>query len=150
MPYLWPPRAAVSFVSGFPAGVIERMRPDDVLAWIAQAPAGQAAERAALIARLTDKRSIADESLAGRIIAKYGHHPVVDQAFFSHHVSGGGWGPISRRWQHMVPELDEIAAHASRPGLRRWARQTAGTLRTMANEERQHEEEKELLVRSGA
>ncbi len=150
LPYLWPPRAAVSFVSGFPAGVIERMRPDDVLAWIARAPAGQAAERAALLARLTDKRSIPDESLAGRIIAKYGHHPVVDQAFFSHHVSGGGWGPISRRWQDMAQELDEIAAHASRPGLRRWARRTAGTLRKMANQERQREEEEELLVRSGA
>ncbi len=150
LPYLWPPRAAASFVSGFPAGVIERMPPDDVLAWIAQAPAGQAAERAALLARLTDKRSIPDESLAGRIIAKYGHHPVVDQAFFSHHVSGGGWGPISRRWQAMAQELDEIAAHGSRPGLRRWARRTAGTLRKMANQERQREEEEELLVRSGA
>ena len=150
LPYLWPQRAAVWFVSGFPAGVIERMRPDDVLAWIAQTPAGQAAERAALLSRLTDKRSIADESLAGRIIAKYGHHPVVDQAFFSHHVSGGGLGPVSRRWQDTAQELDEIAAHASRPGLRRWARKTAENLRTMANEERQHEEEKELLVRSGA
>lgn len=132
-PYLWPPRAAVWFVSGFPAGVIERMPQDDVLAWIAQAPAGQAAERAALLARLTDKRSIADESLAGRIIAKYGHHPVVDQAFFSHHVSGGGWGRISGRWQDMAQELDEIAAHASRSGLRRWAQRAAGTLRKMAN-----------------
>ena len=150
LPYLWPPREAVWFVSGFPAGVIERMPPDDVLEWIAQAPAGQAAERAALLARLTDKRWIPDESLAGRIIAKYGHHPVVDQAFFSHHVSGGGWGPISRRWQAMAQELDEIAAHASRPGLRLWARRTAGTLRKMANQERQREEEEELLVRSGA
>jgi hypothetical protein len=150
IPYLSPAREAMWFVSGFPAGVIERVPTDDVLAWIAVAPRPHAAQRAALLARLTPRRALADESLAGRIIAGYGRHRTVAQAFFSHHVSGVGYGPASRGWQDMAQELDQIAAHTNLSRLGRWAHQSAETLREMAVREREYEEEEELLVRSGA
>ena len=148
--YLWPPRKAVWFVTGFPAGLIECVPRDEVLAWIAAAPAAQAPERAALLGRLTDKRALSDQSLGGRIIDAYGDKTVVAQAFFSHQVSGGGWGPISDRWENLAQELDHVAADTNLPGLRRWAQRSAGTLRDMVRQERQEEEEQELLVRSRA
>ena len=141
-PYLWPPRAAVWFVSGFPAGVVERMPPDEVLTWIAQAPA----DRAALLARLTDKQALTDKSLAGRIIAEHGHRRVVDEAFFSHYVSGGGWGPISSRWENLAQELDHVATDTNLPELRRWAQRSAGVLRDLVRQERQEEEERAFLI----
>ena len=150
IPYLWPAREAVWFVSGFPAGVIECMPTDDVLAWIAATPRAHATQRAALLARLTDRRALTDESLAGRIIAGYGSHRMVAKAFFSHHVSGVGYGPASRGWQDMAQELDQIATHTNLSGLGRWAHQSAETLRERAMQVREHEEEEELLVRSGA
>ncbi len=150
IPYLWPQQEAARFVIGFPAGVIERMPADEVLVWVAAVPVRQAAQRAALLARLTDRITLTDESLAGRIIAAYGHHRAVDEAFFGHHVSGGGWGPVSSGWENAAQELDQVATHTRLSGLHRWAQQTAETLRKMANQERQREEEEELLVRSGA
>ena len=148
--YLWPPREAVWFVTGFPAGLIEWVPRDEVLAWIAAAPAAQAPERAALLARLTNERALSDQSLAGRIIAAYGDKRVVAEAFFSHQVSGGGWEPISSHWENLAQELDHVAADTNLPGLRRWAQRSAETLRDMVRQERQEEEERELLVRSGA
>ena len=149
-PYLWPPREAVWFVSGFPAGVIGRMPADDVLAWIGATPAKQQRQRAALLARLTDKSPLTDDSLAARIIAAYGDKTTVADAFFSYQASGGGLGPVSDRWENVAQDLDHVAADTNLPGLRRWAQRSAGTLRDMANLERQEEEERELLVRSGA
>ena len=150
IPYLWPPREAVWFVSGFPAGVVGRMPADDVLAWIGAVPARQRPQRAALLARVTDKSPLTDDSLAARIIAVYGDKEMVAEAFFSYQASGGGLGPISDRWENVAQELDHVAAQTNLPGLLRWAQRSAGTLRDMANLERQEEEERELLVRSGA
>jgi len=150
IPYLWPPREAAWFVSGFPAGVIGRMPADDVLAWVGAVPARQRPRRAALLARMTDQSPLTDDSLAARIIAAYGDKTLVAEAFFSYQASGGGVGPISDRWENVAQELDHVAAHTNLPVLGRWAQRSAGTLRDMAYLERQEEEERELLVRSGA
>ncbi len=149
IPYLWPPQEAVWFVSGFPAGVIERMPADDVLAWVAAAPAEQVPQRAMLLSRLTDKL-LTDESLAARIIDVYGDKTMVAEAFFSRQVSGGGLGPVSSRWGKLAQELDHVATETNLAGLCRWAQRYAGPLREMVKQERQREEEEDLLVRSGA
>lgn len=148
-PYLWPPRMAAMFVIGFPA-VLEDMPRDDVLAWIASAPSGHTARRAALLAGLTNKHMLTDDRLAARIIADYGDHETVAEAFFSRQVTGAFTGPASSRWQSLAEQLDRVAADTGLPGLRRWARRSADALRAMASRERQHEEEHELLVRAGA
>lgn len=148
-PYLWPPRMAAMFVIGFPA-VLEDLPRDDVLAWIAEAPSGHTARRAALLAGLTNKLMLTDDRLAARIIADYGDHETVDEAFFGHQVSGAFTGPASRRWQSLAEQIDRVAADTGLPGLRRWARRSADALHAMVRRERQHEEERELLVRAGA
>ena len=150
IPYLSPQGEALRFTIGFPVGVIDRVPRDEVLAWIAAVPAAHAPERAALLARLTDKLALTDESLAGLVIAAYGDKTVVAEAFFSHLVSGGGWGPISDRWENVAQELDHVAGETNLPGLRRWAQRSSRALRDMVNQERQEEEERELLMRTGA
>lgn len=148
-PFLWPPRMAAMFVIGFPV-VLEAMPRDDVLAWIAEAPSGHTARRAALLAGLTNKLMLTDDRLAARIIADYGDHETVAEAFFGHQVSGSFTGPASSHWQSLAEQLDRVAADTVLPGLRRWARRSADALRAMASRERQHDEERELLVRAGA
>ena len=60
--YLWPLEEARRFVIGFPSDVIERLPREEILAWIAE-PSAQAAPRAALVARLTNKRGLTDHAL---------------------------------------------------------------------------------------
>ena len=110
----------------------------------------QAPQRAALLARLTDKHRLTDESLPARIIATYGTYETVDEAFFSHVVSGGGAGRLSTRWEDLKHELQHVATHTNLPGLRRWAHKSVVALDQMVSQLRQHEEEEALHVRRGA
>ena len=145
--HLWPPREAMFFVIGFPAQVLERLPPRPVLEWIAEPPAEQSAQRAALLASLTNKQRLTDESLAARIIAQYGGDEDVSDAFFSHHVSGGGAGPLSVQWHDKAHALSAIAERTALPGLRTWANQSAAGLHRMADHSQQKEEERSLLLR---
>ena len=149
-PYLWPPHEGLQFGIGFPSDVLERLPMEDVLAWVAEPPAEQAPQRAALLARLTNKHSLTEESLPARIIASYGDYETVDEAFFSHHVSGAGAGRISTRWQDLEHELQHVAKHTKLPGLRRWAHKSVAALDQMVSQQRQHEEEEALQVSRGA
>ena len=145
--HLWPPRKAVLFSIGFPLQVLEHLPPDAVLEWIAEPPADQAARRAALLAPLTNARSLSDESLAARIIALYGNDEDVDSAFFNHYVSGAFRGPRSSRSREMANNLSGIAERTALPGLRAWAARSANALHTLAASEQQAEEERSLLIR---
>ena len=144
--YLWPPHDGLQFGIGFPSDVLERLPMNAVLAWIAEPPSKQAPHRAALLARLTNKHGLADESLAARIIASYGDHEIVDEAFFSHHVSGAGAGRLSTRWQGLKHELQQVAGNTQLPGLRRWAHKSVAALEQMVSKQRQHEEEETLQM----
>ena len=145
--YLWPLGEALLFVIGFPTQVLHRLSIQDVLAWVGEPSAEQAVQRAALLARLTDKHALTDQSLAACLIAKYGGDEVVDDAFFSHYVSGGGFGPLSLHWKELAQELDGIAGRTRLPRMREWAHKSAAALREMIDQQRQHEEEMELQLR---
>ena len=146
-PHLWPPRGAALFVIGFPAQVLERVPSHAVLEWIAEPPADQATRRAALLAPLANKLSLIDDSLAARVIARYGNDEDVSHAFFSQYVSGTWSGPWSSRCREMVNDLFGIAQRTALPGLQRWATESAAALHTMADREQQTEEERALLSR---
>ena len=146
-PHLWPRNDALLFVIGFPSEVVDRLPVEAVVAWIAEPPAGQAVQRAALIARLTNKSILTDRSLAARIIEKYGGDEVVDGVLFGQQVSGAGAGLRSSRWDELSQRLEAVASSTKLPRIRAWARKSAASLRKMIESERQYEEERELLLR---
>jgi hypothetical protein len=134
---------AYIFSIGFPRGVLDRMPADDVGAWIAEKPE----ERAAVVARLASKNLSGDETLASRIIGEYGDIGGVGGAFFSEYVSGVWSGPASSHWDQLAASLDEIARRTKLSKLRRWAGNSARSLRGMAERDRQREDEEELGAR---
>ncbi len=142
-PYLSSPAGAYAFSIGFPRGVLERAPPDDVVTWIA----GEPLERAAMIARLTSKDMSTDETLAARVLADYGDDDGVANAFFSEYVSGSWTGPASSHWTKLAEALDAIASRTKLPKLRRWAADSARSLRRMAERDHQREEEEALRGR---
>jgi hypothetical protein len=146
-PHLWPPRGAALFVIGFPTHVLERLPSHAVLEWIVEPPDDQATRRAALLAPLMNKQSLSDDSLAARVIARYGNDEDVSHAFFSQYVSGTWSGPLSSRSREMANNLFGIAQRTALPGLQRWATESAAALHTMADREQQTEEERALLSR---
>lgn len=139
-PYLSSPTDAYRFSIGLPRGVLERMPPDDVVAWIAEQPE----DRAAMMGRLTSKSMATDGTLASRIIGAYGDSERVARAFFSDYVSGSWSGSPSSHWEQLAQSLDAVAGRTALPKLRRWASDSARSLREMAKRDRQREEEEDL------
>jgi hypothetical protein len=142
-PYLSSPAGTYMFSIGFPRGVLERMPPDDVGTWIAEKPE----ERAAMVARLTSKNMSTDKTLASRIIGTYGDNERVASTFFSEYVSGSWSGPASAHWDQLADSLKDIAGRTALLKLRRWAADSAQSLRRMAERDRHREEEEELRWR---
>lgn len=146
--YLWPFNDACSFIIGFPSEVVERLPVDDVLCWIDEPPAEQSVRRAVLIARMTSKNAFTDDqSLAARIIAKYGGSPIVDEEFLNQRLSGTDYGPLSSRLEYLVKELDYISRNTSHRRMRTWANKSASSLHKMIENQRQYEEERALPMR---
>ena len=146
-PHLWPLQPAMLFVIGFPTTVLERLPIQCVLEWIAESPGEQAVQRAALLASLTNKKSLDDETIAAHIIAQYGSDETVGDAFLSHHISGTFAGPGSLHFRELADHLSGIGKRTALPGLRSWANRSESVLRSMANQEQQEEEEHTLLLR---
>ncbi len=128
---------------GFPRGVLERMPPHDMDAWIAENPE----ERAAIVVRLISKNMESDETLASRLLGKYGDNERVASVFLSSYLSGSWTGPSSSRWNHLAQKLDAVVERTKLPKLRRWASNSARSLRKMAEMGYQREEEEELRGR---
>lgn len=139
-PYLSSPTDAYRFSIGLPRGVLERMPPGDVVAWIAEQPE----DRAAMVGRLTSKSMATDDTLASRIIGAYGDSERVAREFFSDYVSGSWSGSSSSHWEQLAKSLDAVADRTALPNLRRWASDSARSLREMAKRDRQREEEEDL------
>lgn len=142
-PYLSSLDRAYTFSVGFPNGVLECMPPADVAAWIAEKPE----ERAAIVARLTSKNMSTDETLASRIIGAYGDDEGVASEFFAEYMSGSWSGPASSHWDELAGALEAVARRTGLPKLRRWASDSARSLRKMAERDRQREEEEDLRGR---
>ena len=118
----------------------QRMRADDVSAWIAEKPE----ERAEIAARLTSKDMSTDETLASRILGEYGDNERVAFAFFSEYQSGSWSGSASSHWDQLAETLDSVTSRTALPKLRRWASDSARSLRKMAERDRQREDEEKL------
>ena len=146
-PHLWPLRTAMVFVIGFPGQVLERLPMRAVLAWIAEPAPAQETQRAALLAPLTNQQSMHDDSLAARIIARYGDDEDVSDAFMSHHIGGTFEGSVANRYRDRANRLSDIAERTALPGLRSWAQRGAAELNRIAHQEQQEEEEGALLFR---
>jgi hypothetical protein len=116
---------------------------DDLGAWIAENPD----ERAATMARLISTNLSTDETLASRIIGEYGDNEQVARAFFAEYMSGSWWGPASEHWDELAHSLEQVSARTALSKLRRWARNSARSLRKMAERDRQREEEEDLRGR---
>jgi hypothetical protein len=134
---------AYRFSIGFPRGVVERMPPDQVIAWVDADPA----ERASMVAKLASKNFANDDTLASRIVGTYGDRDDVASAFFSEYVSGSWSGPASAHWEQLATSIEEVANRTKLPKLRRWATDAARSLRHMAERDRQREEEEDLRGR---
>ncbi len=142
-PYLSSLASPHIFSIGFPRGVLERMPADDIGSWIAEKPE----ERAMMIARLASKDMATDATLASWILGEYGDNERVASVFFSKYVSGSWWGSASSHWDQLAEALDAVAGRTALPKLRRWASDSAHSLRKMAEHDRQREEEEELRRR---
>jgi hypothetical protein len=134
---------AYMFSIGFPRGVVERMPPEQVMAWIDADPD----ERASMVAKLSSKNFANDDTLASRVVGTYGDRDDVASAFFSEYVSGSWWGPASAHWEQLATSIEEVAKRTTLPKLRRWAADAARGLRQMAERDRQREEEEDLRGR---
>jgi hypothetical protein len=142
-PYLSSKDTAPMFTIGFPKGLLEKMPVEDIESWIAENPD----DHASIIARITNKDFSTDETLASRIIGKYGENDHVAGAFFSAFVSGSWYGPASAHWDVLADSLEKVAGQTRLPNLRRWATNSVQSLRRMAERDRQREEEEELRRR---
>lgn len=134
---------AYMFSIGFPRGVVERMPPEQVIAWVDADPD----ERASMVAKLASKNFANDDTLASRIVGTYGDRDDVASAFFSEYVSGSWSGPASAHWEQLATSIEEAANRTKLPKLRRWATDAARSLRQMAERDRQREEEEDLRGR---
>jgi hypothetical protein len=128
------------FSIGFPRGIIERVPTDQVVMWVDAEPD----ERAWVLARLVSKDFSSDETLAARIVGSHGDRDDVANECFSDFVSGSWWGSAATHWEELAASLDDVAKRTALPKLRRWATDSACSLRQMAERDRQREEEEEL------
>jgi hypothetical protein len=145
--YLASPDQAYLFAIGFPNKVMDLMPVDDVLAWIAEVPVEKVFERVAPLARISSLGALTDASLAARLIGEYGDDQMMAEVFFSRYVSGSWWGPASSHWSARAQALMEVADHTTLSKLRDLASATARAISEMAAQEKQREEEQELLMR---
>ena len=124
------------FSIGFPRDLLERLPGDDVVAWVAQKPE----ERASILSRLIAGDVSTDDRLASRIIGEYGDNREVANAFFAEYVCGVRYGPASSNWDKLAQSLESVARQTALPKLRRWATDSARSLREMAERDRRREE----------
>ena len=145
--YLAQPGEAYFFAIGFPNAVMDLLPVDAVLAWVAELPIAKAAERVAPLTRMSNVGSLADDTLAARLVGEYGDDPAVADLFFSSYVSGSWWGPASSHWSELAEALRGVADRTALAKLRDWASSSARKISEMAEQEQQREQEQELLLR---
>ena len=145
--YLAQPGEAYFFAIGFPSVVMDLLPVDEVLAWVAELPIANVAERVAPLARMSNVGNLADDRLAARLLGEYGDDPMVADSFFSNYVSGSWWGPASSHWNELAEALRGVADRTAFAKLRDWALVSARKISEMAEQEQRREQEHELLLR---
>lgn len=139
-PHLTSKADAIVFTIGFPRDVIDQIPANQVMEWISEEPK----ERAAIVAHLASKDFSSDETLPSRILGQFGNSEVVGSAFFSNFIHGVFSGPASTHWANLAAQLLEVSQRTRLPQLSRWAQGASASLKRMAQQERQREEEAEI------
>lgn len=142
-PYVSTHADAYRFSIGFPKEIVDDMPLDEIEAWIAERPE----KRAVAVARLTNMDLSSDETLASRLLGAYGNNEQVASECFSQYVSGMWRGSATSHWTQLAEALDDVVGRAALPTVRRWASDSARSLRRMAERDRQWEEEEDLRRR---
>lgn len=133
-------REALLFPIGFPRNVIDKVPAEEVMSWISEEPP----ERGSTVAHLASKDFSSDETLACQILGEYGGLEVVGSSFFSSYISGMFRGSSSAHWDSLADNLAEVGKRTKLSRLRRWALSSEDSLRKMAAQDRQQEEEERL------
>lgn len=137
------PRSAAVFVIGFPPGIVEMLPQETILHWVEKDPG----QRAPLVARMALKNLSSDETLAAQLLGRHGDKPSVRSAFLLSYSTGAWSGSAARHWNSVAQELENVARRTGLPKLRKWAKDAAGSIRRMAQEDQHLEEER--MLRSG-
>jgi hypothetical protein len=139
-PHLESRADALMFTIGFPRSVIDKVPTANVLDWISEKPE----ERASIVAHLVGKDFSTDETLASQVIGKFGHLEPVSSSFFSNLISGMFSGAASAHWTALSTQLLQVSARTRLPQLKFWTDNAAESLKRMAEQEKQQEEEEQL------
>jgi hypothetical protein len=134
VPYLLGPNAH-DFVIGFAPGVMECVPTDLIEDWMVQNE-----ERAPLLADLIGMNLSSDDTLAARILGKFGDNEKIANAFYARYTTGSWSGEASQHFLELADRLTSVANNTSLPKLRAWAKNSSHSLRLLA----QHEAEREL------
>ena len=131
---------AYSFSIGFPHEVVDRIPPEQIMAWVDKRPD----ERARMVSKLAGKNLSGDGTLPALLLGAYGDRDDVASSFFSAYVSGMWSGPSSAHWEKLSEELKKVANRTTLPKLKIWASEAARELERMAERDHQREEEEEV------
>jgi hypothetical protein len=131
---------AYHFVIGFPPGILDLLPEKEIQAWIAQKPG----ERAPIVMRLVRKDLSRDDTLAARLLERFGAEEKVSSIFFAEYTSGGWMGPASGHWNGLAEGLGGVSKRTRLKEVRRWAIWAAKELKKMADQAREEEEEQRL------
>lgn len=127
------------FAIGFPQGVVDRLPREALLRWAAEHPP----DRPAILVRMSNKQ-IGPDTLLYQLLDKFGALREVAAEAFRHFVSGVWSGPASTHWERIAVDLESRARGLPSRPVRVWAKQTAQSLRRMADKERHREEEEKV------
>ncbi|WP_123784098.1 hypothetical protein [Corallococcus macrosporus] len=133
---------AIRLTYGFPSGELERLPHEEILSWVAAAPAS----RALLVARLVAK-TLAPGSLSEKLLAANAAQADLSDEYFLAWLQGGWWGPESAHWQGIAEQLNALAKETLEPAVMDWARHAAQRFRQRAEHERKREEERQVRRR---
>ncbi len=124
------------FAIGFPDGLVDLMDHATVIEWASADPS----RRATVLSELVAKR-YGDETLAGRLIERYGADEDVARAFHSKLMTGEWVGSSAEHWASLAADLRTIIDQSRGPNLRRWATRGAEILDQMSARDRVREDE---------
>ncbi|WP_141594028.1 hypothetical protein [Myxococcus sp. AB056] len=136
------PETAIRITYGFPSGELERLPHQEILTWVAAAPAS----RALLVARLVAK-TLAPGSLSEKLLAANTAQAELSDEYFLAWFQGGWWGPESAHWQGIAEQLNALAKETLEPAVADWARHAAQRFRQRAEHESKREEERQVRSR---
>jgi hypothetical protein len=135
-------RGGVRLSIGVPRGIIDLAPHEAIISWAREDPGYRVAVLAGIVSKVFD-----DGALAAKLLDVFGDDEGIRSTFAGQYWSGFWNGPASARERSLAVELDQIAARSGYANVRRWARETAETMRVAAQREEVREAEEELRWR---